>query len=110
MRPSRDADVFDAVAHPVRRQLLALLRQGALPAGALASSFEMSLAAVSQHLKVLREASLVKEERQGRLIVYHLNRDPLRAVHAWAGGFIGDFDEKLDALEAHLDRMADDER
>lgn len=109
MRPSRDTDVFDAVAHPVRRQLLQLLRQGALPAGALASSFEMSLPAVSQHLKVLREAQLIKEERQGRLLVYHLTPEPLRAVHAWADAFMGDFARRLDALEVHLDRMADDE-
>ena len=77
-----------------------------VPAGALAASFEISLPAVSQHLKVLREASLIKEERQGRLIVYHLNPVPLRVLHAWAGGFIGDLDRKLDALEAHLDAMA----
>jgi DNA-binding transcriptional ArsR family regulator len=104
MRPSRQHDVFDAIAHPVRRQLLTMLKEGPLPAGTLADAFEMSLPAVSQHLKLLREASLVKEERQGRLIIYHLSPIPLKSIHEWAEGF-GDFwNGKLDALEAHLDR------
>jgi DNA-binding transcriptional ArsR family regulator len=104
MRPARRHDVFDAVAHPVRRQILVLLKDGSRPAGALAEPFRMSLAAVSQHLRVLREAEVVTEERRGRQILYSINPQPLRAVHEWIDGF-GDFwNDRLDALERHLDR------
>jgi DNA-binding transcriptional ArsR family regulator len=104
MRPARKSDVFDAVAHPVRRRILVLLKDGARPAGELAQPFAMSLAAVSQHLKVLREAELVQEQRQGRQIIYFLNPAPLRAVYQWIEAF-GDFwNGKLDALETYLDK------
>ena len=104
MRPARKTDVFDAVAHPVRRRILVLLRDGSRPAGELAAPFRMSLAAVSQHLKVLREAELVTEERQGRQIVYSISPEPLKAVYSWIEEFGEFFNARLDALERHLDR------
>jgi DNA-binding transcriptional ArsR family regulator len=104
MRPARKNDVFDAVAHPVRRRILIVLKNGARPAGELAEPFAMSLAAVSQHLRVLREADLVQEQRRGRQIIYYLNPKPLKAIYQWVDEF-GDFwNMKLDALEKHLDR------
>lgn len=104
MRPARKNDVFDAVAHPVRRRILVLLRGGARPAGELAAPFDMSLAAVSQHLKVLREAELVTEERRGRQILYSIEPKPLREIYEWAEEFGAFWNDKLDALERHLDR------
>jgi DNA-binding transcriptional ArsR family regulator len=103
MRPARKHDVFDAVAHPVRRRILAVLRQGPRPMGELARPFEISPAAVSQHLKVLREAALVQERRQGRQIIYRLHPEPLKAVYHWASEFGDLWNRKLDALEKHLD-------
>lgn len=96
--------MFDAVAHPVRRRILTLLKDGARPAGELARPFEMSLAAVSQHLRVLREAALVRERRKGRQIIYYLNPEPLMTVYEWIEGFGAFWNERLDALEDHLDR------
>ncbi|MBI3793032.1 MAG: winged helix-turn-helix transcriptional regulator [Gemmatimonadetes bacterium] len=103
-RPARKHDVFDAVAHPVRRRILVLLKDGTRPAGELAAPFRISLAAVSQHLKVLREAELVTEERHGRQVLYSINPRPLRDLYEWADGFGAFWNQKLDALEAHLDR------
>lgn len=82
-----DADVFDAIASPVRRAILDLLRHGAQPVHDLAASFAMSGPAVSQHLKVLREAGLVTEERVGRERHYRLDARPLRLVVDWAGHY-----------------------
>ncbi|HTT51682.1 MAG TPA: metalloregulator ArsR/SmtB family transcription factor [Streptosporangiaceae bacterium] len=79
-----DADVFDAIASPVRREILDLLRLGERPVHDLAASFSMSRPAVSQHLRVLREAGLVSEERVGRERRYALDARPLRAVLDWA--------------------------
>jgi DNA-binding transcriptional ArsR family regulator len=82
-----DADVFDAIASPVRREILDLLRQGERPVHDLAASFAMTRPAVSQHLRVLREAGLVQEERAGRERRYRLDARPLRVVLAWAGHY-----------------------
>ena len=104
MRPARKTDVFDAVAHPVRRRILVLLRDGSLPVGELAAPFRISLAAVSQHLKVLREADLVSEERRGRQVLYSISPAPLREMHAWIEEFGELWNARLDALERHLDK------
>ncbi len=82
-----DADVFDAIASPVRREILDLLRQGERPVHDLAASFAMTRPAVSQHLRVLREAGLVHEARVGRERRYRLNARPLRTVLDWAAHY-----------------------
>ncbi len=82
-----DADVFDAIASPVRRAILDLLRDGARPVHDVAASFAMTRPAVSQHLRVLRQAGLVAEDRVGRERHYRLDARPLRAVVDWAGHY-----------------------
>ncbi len=80
-------DVFDAIASPVRRALLDVLAGGARSVHDLAAPFDMSRPAVSQHLRVLREAGLVTEERVGRERHYRLDAGPLRAVTDWAAHY-----------------------
>jgi DNA-binding transcriptional ArsR family regulator len=76
--------VLAALTDPTRRQILDGLRQGALTAGEIAGRFPgISRPAVSQHLAVLKEAGLVREERQGRYRFYHLEPEPLRQL--WEG-------------------------
>jgi ArsR family transcriptional regulator, arsenate/arsenite/antimonite-responsive transcriptional repressor len=65
--------VFEALSHPVRRQILALLKRGPMSAGKLASNFELSKPTLSVHFNKLREAELVTVERQGTSLIYHLN-------------------------------------
>src|SRR5271157_1054209 len=74
---------FCALADPTRRAVLDLLRRGSQPAGQIASAFPISRPAISRHLRLLRRAHLVREQRQGRNRVYHLNPEPLRAVDSW---------------------------
>ena len=66
MRPLQQNDVFHAIAHPARRTILILLRTGEKRASELAEPFGVSFSAVSQHLKILKEAALVDERREGR--------------------------------------------
>jgi DNA-binding transcriptional ArsR family regulator len=80
-------DVFEAIASPVRRALLDVLAGGARSVHDLAAPFEMTRPAVSQHLRVLREAGLVTEERVGRERHYRLDARPLRTVADWAGRY-----------------------
>jgi len=74
---------FQALADPTRRAVLDLLRRGSQPAGQIATAFPVSRPAISRHLRLLRRAHLVREHREGRLRVYQLNPDPLRAVDSW---------------------------
>jgi DNA-binding transcriptional ArsR family regulator len=74
---------FQALADPTRRAVLDLLRRGSQPAGAIASAFPVSRPAISKHLRLLRQAHLVREHREGRNRVYQLNPEPLRMVDSW---------------------------
>lgn len=65
--------VFEALSHPVRREILQLLRSGPLSAGALAAHFTLSKPTLSVHFAKLKEAELVAVERQGTSLIYHLN-------------------------------------
>jgi DNA-binding transcriptional ArsR family regulator len=80
---STDADAFRAVADPTRRAVLDLLSKGSLPAGDIARNFTVSRPAISKHLRVLRSAELVREEKVGRQRLYHLNAAPLRDIDGW---------------------------
>ena len=95
-------DVFEAISHPVRREILRLLKSGEKPAAELAEPFEMSFPAVSQHLSVLKEADLVTERREGRQRIYQLHPKPLREVHEWIEEFEAFWTGKLDALGHYL--------
>jgi ArsR family transcriptional regulator, arsenate/arsenite/antimonite-responsive transcriptional repressor len=73
---------YRALADPTRREILRLLREGDLPAGELASRFEMSWPSVSRHLRVLLEAGLVTSRRRGGNIVYSLQTSVLQDIVA----------------------------
>jgi len=75
--------VFRAVADPTRRRILARLRKSPLETGRIARAFPVSRPAISKHLRVLREAGLVRRRRQGRRCLYTLNAAPLKAVEEW---------------------------
>lgn len=72
-----------AIADPIRRRVLELVRDDELPAGTLAARFDVSRPAVSRHLRVLREAGLVVERRQGRQRFYRANLEPLADLREW---------------------------
>jgi DNA-binding transcriptional ArsR family regulator len=98
--PTHDVrvDVFGALANPVRRQLLEALREGPRAAGDLAGRFALSRPAVSEHLAVLRDAQLVREEPRGRHRYYHLAAEPLADVQDWLHPFERYWRQRLAAL------------
>ncbi len=79
----RQGAVFRAVADPTRREILYLLRGGRLSVGELARNFRTSRPAVSKHLRLLREAGLVRTHRRGVLRLCELNAVPLRDIRDW---------------------------
>lgn len=96
-------DVFDALANPIRRDLLDLLRGGPKPVKLLASGFARGRPAISEHLKVLREAGLVREEPRGRENYYHLDAGPLRAASEWLAVYETFWRARLSNLSTLLD-------
>jgi DNA-binding transcriptional ArsR family regulator len=84
-----------AIAAPRRRRILSLVRDGELSAGEIASHFDVTRPAVSQHLNVLKEAGLVNERRNGTKRLYSVRREGLIPLVAFLEGF---WDDRLDAL------------
>src|SRR5687767_5831859 len=95
--------VAHAIADPIRRRVLELVRDDELPAGVIAAQFAVSRPAVSRHLRVLRDAGLVRERRQGRERLYRADAAPLAELRAWLDGY---WAGRLDALK----RLAEEER
>lgn len=104
MRPIQENDVFHAIAHPARRAILVTLKRGECSARQLAEPFRMTFPAISQHLRVLEEATLVTVRRDGRQRLYRLHPKPLRDVVRWVDEFAAFFNQRLDALGDYLDR------
>jgi DNA-binding transcriptional ArsR family regulator len=84
---SGDVDVFRAIADPTRRAILDRLRSGPAPVNTLAADFQQTRPAISKHLKVLRTARLVTEQRAGRERYYQLEPQPLREVAGWVESY-----------------------
>ena len=84
---SASSDVFRAVADPTRRAMLDLLREADRSVRELARPFRMSQPAISQHLRVLREAGLVRARQVGRRRLYRIEPKPLEAVYEWAARY-----------------------
>ena len=103
-------DAAAAIADPIRREILTLLRDGELPAGAIAARFAVSRPAVSRHLRVLRAAGLVVEERRGRRRVYRLDLAPLRPLEGWLASLHDRWAGPLDALETEVYRTRRERR
>jgi DNA-binding transcriptional ArsR family regulator len=80
---TQESSVFQAIADPTRRAILDRLREGELAVNEIASRFEVSRPAISKHLRVLHQAHLVQEAREGRNRVYRLNPEPLRELDRW---------------------------
>ena len=98
------ADVYFAIADPTRRALLLrLAREGEKNVSELLGPFAISQPAVSKHLRILREAGLVRARREGRLSIYEIRARKLRQVRDWVAHFERYWDEKLDALGEYLD-------
>ncbi|GAA2845259.1 metalloregulator ArsR/SmtB family transcription factor [Nonomuraea rubra] len=105
-------EVAGAVADPVRRRILVLLRDGPLPAGEVAERFAISRPAVSRHLRVLRRSGLVRAELVGRQRLYTLDPGPFGELVAWLGPFVrpSGWEHRLDALETEVYRTRRERR
>ena len=77
------AETFKALSDPIRREILNLLKQGRMSAGEITDHFNVTAASISRHLSVLKEADLIRDERQGKFIYYDLNASVLEEIMLW---------------------------
>ena len=105
MEPDRLSATLSALADPTRRAILARLARGETSVKELAEPFEMSLPAVSKHLKVLERAGLISRGKEAQWRPCRLEAGPLREVAAWLENYRRFWDESLDRLDAYLKRL-----
>jgi DNA-binding transcriptional ArsR family regulator len=94
--------VLSALADPTRRGLLARLATGEATVSELAEPYDMSMAAISKHLKVLEKAGLVEQGHHAQYRPRRLNPEPLREVDSWLSDYRKLWEERLDRLDAYL--------
>ena len=104
-RAATTSDVFNAIAEPQRREILALLRAGERPVTEVARELGMAQPGASKHLRVLREVGLVRDRREGRRRLYRLDARGLRPLHEWTGGFERFWNESFDRLDAYVQEL-----
>ncbi|EKY26921.1 autorepressor SdpR family transcription factor [Clostridium celatum] len=80
-------NTFKALSDPTRREILALLRDGKMSAGEIASKFDMTQATISHHLSILKKADLIIEDKQWKYIYYELNISVFEEIMMWRSQF-----------------------
>lgn len=103
-RAKANRDVFRAIADPTRRAILDQLRIAPAAVNTLASDFSQTRPAISKHLRVLREACLVTEQRVGRERLYRIQPEPLRKVASWIEGYRATWQTNLNNLKRYLEK------
>ena len=79
-----------ALADPIRREIVNLLKKGRMPAGEITAHFSVSAPAISRHLSVLKEADLIRDTREGKFIYYEINTSVLEETMLWLADLKGD--------------------
>src|SRR6516164_7632078 len=103
--PLSVTSVFEVLAEPRRREILDLVRDGECSVNELVARLAMNQPAVSKHLRVLREAGLVRVRVDEQRRLYRLTPDPLRELDRWLAPYRAAWDSSLDKLERHLGQM-----
>ncbi len=83
-----------ALADPIRREILNMLKGGRMSAGEIADKFPVTDASISRHLSVLKDADLIRDTREGKFIFYDLNVSVLEEIMLWIKGLKGDQDDE----------------
>lgn len=96
---------FAALAHPTRRAILARLANGAATVNALAEPFEMSLPAVSRHIRVLEDAGLITRGRNAQFRPCTINAEPIKALAGWTETYRHIWESRFDVMAEKLQRM-----
>lgn len=83
-------NTLKALADPIRREILSMLKGGKMTAGEIADKFDVTMASVSRHLSVLKDADLIRDTRDGKYIIYDINTSVLEDVMLWISDLKGE--------------------
>jgi DNA-binding transcriptional ArsR family regulator len=103
-------DVFQAIADPTRRAIIALIAIQALTPNAIAEQFNTSRQAVSKHLKILTECELVSQNQKGREIYYQLHVEKMKEIDKWLEQFRKIWEKRFDQLDTILAKLKSDKK
>lgn len=98
-------DIFQAIADPTRRAIIALIALQAMTPNAIAEHFETSRQAVSKHLRILAECELIKQEQKGREIYYQLEIYKMKEIDSWLNQFREIWETKFNQLDELLSTL-----
>jgi DNA-binding transcriptional ArsR family regulator len=98
-------DIFQAIADPTRRAIIALIALQAMTPNAIAENFNTSRQAVSKHLRILTECELVKQEQQGREIYYSLEIEKMKEIDQWLEQFRNIWETQFNQLDEVLTKL-----
>jgi len=98
-------DIFQGIADPTRRGIIALIAVQAMTPNAIAENFDMTRQAVSKHLRILSECDLVKQEHQGREIYYELVIDKMKEIDKWLEQYRMIWEQRFDNLDNYLAQL-----
>lgn len=103
-------DIFQAIADPTRRAIIALVALQAMTPNALAEHFDISRQAVSKHLKILAECEVVTQEQSGREIYYRLEIDKMKEIDEWLEQYRKIWESRYEQLDALLAELKQQEK
>ena len=103
-------DIFQAVADPTRRAIIALIALQAMTPNAIAENFNTTRQAVSKHLRILAECELVKQEQKGREIYYSLKIDKMKEIDKWLEQFRKIWEIQFDQLDNLLLKIKENKK
>ncbi len=98
-------DVFQAIADPTRRAILALVALGAMTPGAIAENFNSSRQTISKHIQILTECALLNQTQSGREIYYQFNPNKMKEVADWVDPYRKMWEGRLNAMNDLLNEM-----
>jgi DNA-binding transcriptional ArsR family regulator len=95
-------DVFQAIADPTRRAIIALIASQAMTPNAMAEQFDITRQAVSKHIKILQECDLVEPKKNGREIYYHIKAKRIKEIDEWIAQFRQLWEDRFNQLDEVL--------
>jgi DNA-binding transcriptional ArsR family regulator len=98
-------DIFQAIADPTRRAIIALIALQAMTPNAIAENFNSTRQAISKHLRILTECQLVKQEQQGREIYYSLEIEKMKEIDKWLEQYRKIWEIRFNQLDSLLSKM-----
>ena len=101
-------DIFQAIADPTRRSILALLAAQTITAGAIADHFHGARSTISKHIQILTECGLVKSTQQGREIYYQIKIERMKEIDLWLDQILLIWEARFDNLENYIAKIQND--